>query len=88
MTRKVPMRKCVITQTIHPKKDLVRVVLTPEKEVVVDLTGRQNGRGAYLVKDKDVILKAKKSKRLSQALKHEIPDVVYETLLELVDDEK
>lgn len=84
MTRKIPMRKCVVTQEMVPKKDLIRVVLTPEKDVVVDLTGRQNGRGAYLSKDKDVILKAQKTKVLNRSLKVDVPDDIYETLLEYV----
>lgn len=85
MSRKIPMRKCIVTQTQYPKNELVRVVLTPENEVVLDLSGRKNGRGAYLVKDKQVILKAKDSKLLSRALKTEIPNAVYDALLELVD---
>jgi len=49
--RKIPMRKCVVTQEQLPKKELLRVVRTPEREVVVDLKGKMNGRGAYLKKD-------------------------------------
>lgn len=84
MSRKIPMRKCVVTQELVPKKDLIRVVLTPEKEVVVDPSGRQNGRGAYLTKDKEVILKAQKTKVLNRALKADVPDEIYTTLLESI----
>lgn len=85
MTRKVPLRKCVVTQERLPKKDLVRVVLTPEKEVEVDLTGRKNGRGAYLTLKKEVILKAQTNNALVSALKYPVPDEVYTELLELAD---
>ena len=50
--KKIPMRKCIITNERFPKKELIRVVRTPENEVVVDLTGKMNGRGAYLKKIK------------------------------------
>ena len=46
--RKIPMRKCVVTQERYPKKELIRVVRTPENEIVVDITGKKNGHGAYL----------------------------------------
>lgn len=84
MTRKVPMRKCVVTQEKHPKKDLIRVVLTPEETIEVDLTGRKNGRGAYVLLDESVILKAQKTGALNRSLKTQVPDDVYETLLALV----
>lgn len=83
-TRKIPMRTCTITHEKLPKKELVRVVRTPEGEVKVDLTGKLNGRGAYLKKDEEVILKAKKSKILEKHLEIQIDDKVYEELLELL----
>ena len=58
MQKKVPLRKCVITQEMRPKKELIRVVRTPDSEVVVDLNGKMNGRGAYLTKDATVIATA------------------------------
>ncbi len=83
-TRKIPMRTCTVTHEKLPKKELVRVVRTPEGEVKVDLTGKLNGRGAYLKKDEEVILKAKKSKILEKHLEIQIDDKVYEELLELL----
>lgn len=83
-TRKIPMRTCTVTHEKLPKKELVRVVRTPEGEVKVDLTGKLNGRGAYLKKDEEVILKAKKSKILEKHLETQIDDTVYEELLELL----
>ncbi len=82
--KKIPLRKCVVTQTLLPKKDLIRVVLTPEGEVVVDESGRVNGRGAYLQKDLEVIKKAQSNKALDRALKTKISDTVFEDLVKHV----
>ncbi len=86
MTRKIPMRKCVVTQEKHPKKDLIRIVLTPDNTIEVDHTGRLNGRGAYLLLDEAVILKAKKTGALNRSLKTQVPDTVFDTLLELTNE--
>ena len=83
-TKKIPMRSCVITKEKLPKKELIRVVRTPEGNVIVDETGKANGRGAYLKLDKEVIGKAQKSKALERHLEVEIPDTIYEELKELV----
>ena len=82
--RKIPMRSCVITREKLPKNELVRVVRTPEGEVVVDLTGKLNGHGAYLKKDLEVIEKAKKGNALGHHLETEIPERVFDELKELV----
>lgn len=82
--KKIPMRTCVITKEKCEKKDLIRIVRTPEKEVKVDLTGKLNGKGAYLKKDLEVINKAKSSKILERVLEVQIDDNVYEELLNLV----
>ena len=82
--RKIPMRSCIITKEKLPKKDLIRVVRTPLNEVVVDETGKCNGRGAYLKKDIEVINKAKTSKILNRILEVEVPDEVFEQLSSLV----
>ena len=66
------------------KKDLFRIVRTPEGNVVVDLKGKANGRGAYLKKDKEVILKAQKSKVLDRHLEVSVPATIYEELLNLL----
>lgn len=58
--KKIPMRSCVITREKLPKNELVRIVRTPEGEVVIDLSGKKNGHGAYLKKDLEVIEKAKR----------------------------
>ena len=75
---------CVVTREKFPKKELIRVVKNKDGEVFVDETGKQNGKGAYLKKDKEVIEKAKKNKILDRILEIDIPDSVYEDLLEIV----
>lgn len=72
------MRTCVITKEKCEKRDLLRIVRTPDGEVVVDITGKMNGRGAYLKKDVEVIDKAFKSKVLDRILGVEIDSKVYE----------
>jgi predicted RNA-binding protein YlxR (DUF448 family) len=78
--RKIPMRKCIITNERFPKKELIRVVRTPENEVVVDLTGKMNGRGAYLKKDKDVFALARSKNLLAKQLECEVKETVYDEL--------
>jgi hypothetical protein len=78
------MRKCVVTNERFPKNELIRVVRTPENEIVVDPTGKKNGHGAYLKKDAEVIALAKKKKILNRILETEIPDEVYDELLKQI----
>lgn len=75
------LRTCVQSKAVCEKKDLFRVVRTPERNVIVDLKGKANGRGAYLKKDKDIILAAQKSKVLDKKLEVEVPANIYEELL-------
>lgn len=81
--RKIPMRTCVVTHEKLPKKELVRVVRT-ENGVIVDLTGKVNGRGAYLKLDKDVFEKAHKTKILNKHLEADVPEEVFEKLNDLL----
>lgn len=82
--KKIPMRSCVITKEKCEKKELFRIVRTPEKSVILDETGKANGRGAYLKKDKEVINKAKSSKILDKVLETQVPDELYDELLEKI----
>ena len=82
--KKIPMRSCVITKEKLPKKDLIRVVRTPDGEVIIDTVGKANGRGDYLKKDIEVIKKAKSNKLLNRVLEVEIPDKIYEELEEII----
>ncbi|WP_418776923.1 RNase P modulator RnpM [Holdemanella biformis] len=85
--RKIPMRKCVVTQERFPKKNLIRVVRTPEKTVEIDLTGKKNGHGAYISKSLDTLALAKKNKALQRALEIEIPEEVYRELESIITNE-
>ncbi|MBO5414366.1 MAG: YlxR family protein [Bacilli bacterium] len=78
--RKIPLRTCVVTKENLPKQELLRVVRTPEKKVIVDLTGKANGRGAYIKKDIEVLEKAKKSKILERRLEVEIDEEIYDEI--------
>lgn len=82
--KKIPMRSCVVTHEKLPKQELVRVVRTPEEKVIVDLTGKANGRGAYLKKDKEVFEKAKTKKVLDRILEVEVKEEVYDELNKLI----
>ena len=82
--KKIPSRTCVVTKEKLPKQELIRVVRTPEGEVVIDTTGKMNGRGAYLKRDLTVFEKAKKSKVLDRHLEVVVPDSLYEALCDLV----
>ena len=84
--KKIPMRSCVVTREKCEKKDLIRVVRTPEGEVKIDLTGKMNGRGAYIKKDVSVVDKAKKSKVLEKHLEVVVPDAIYEELKNIISD--
>ncbi|MDF2790210.1 MAG: hypothetical protein K0S80_3308 [Neobacillus sp.] len=83
--KKVPMRKCVATGEMKPKKELVRIVRSKEGDVSIDLTGKKSGRGAYLSKDKEAVLLAKKKNILSNHLEVSISENLYEELLELIE---
>jgi len=85
--KKVPMRKCVATGEMKPKKELVRIVRSKEGDVTIDLTGKKSGRGAYLSRDKEAILLAKKKNTLANHLEVSINDSIYEELLELIEKE-
>ncbi|MBQ8337551.1 MAG: YlxR family protein [Oscillospiraceae bacterium] len=78
--KKVPMRSCCGCREKKPKRELIRVVRSPEGEVSFDITGRKAGRGVYLCNDKACLLKAIKSRALARALECEIPEEVYERL--------
>lgn len=83
-TKKVPMRSCIVTKEKLEKKDLIRVVKNNKNEVFIDLTGKSNGRGAYLKKDKEVIKKCKQNKILDKHLETNIPDEIYEELENMI----
>lgn len=86
--RKIPLRKCVATGEMKSKKELVRVVRSKEGDITVDLTGKKNGRGAYITLDKESILLAKKKNILANHLKANVDETIYEELIQLAEKEK
>ncbi|MBQ8146905.1 MAG: YlxR family protein [Clostridia bacterium] len=83
--KKVPQRRCLGCMQSFPKKDLIRVVRTPENEVLIDLTGKKSGRGAYLCRDKACLKKAVKAKRLQTNLEVQIGEELIEALSKELD---
>lgn len=82
--KKIPQRTCVVTKEKQDKSNLIRIVRTTSGTVVIDLTGKLNGRGAYIKKDLDVIKRAKKSKILDRHLEVVVPDNIYDELEKLI----
>ena len=80
--RKIPMRKCTGCNEQKPKKELIRVIVTPEDEVMLDTTGKKNGRGAYICAKAECLRAARKHKGLEKSLKRAIPPEVYDSLEE------
>ena len=79
-TRKVPLRKCTGCGEMKSKKEMIRVIKTPEDEIIIDATGKKNGRGAYICNSLECLRKAIKSRGLERSLKTSIPGEVYEAL--------
>ncbi len=82
MAKKIPLRKCVACQEMFAKKELLRIVKTPENEIVIDETGKQNGRGAYICKKRECFEKAEKTKALVRSLACDISAEVHMQLKE------
>ncbi len=78
--KKIPLRRCLATNTSYPKQELFRVVKTPDNEVILDISGKANGRGAYIYMSEEAIEKAKKTNCLGKALECEIPATIYERM--------
>jgi len=86
--KKIPMRMCLGCNEMKPKIELIRIVKTPENEIMVDLKGKANGRGAYICRDAECLKKAVKAKRLERTFATEISDEIYETLKQDLTDEQ
>ncbi|MDS0524889.1 YlxR family protein [Clostridium sp. SHJSY1] len=85
--KKIPLRMCTGCMEMKPKKELIRVVKSPEGEVSVDLTGKKSGRGAYVCKSAECLEKAVKTKRLSRNLDVSIDEIIYNRLKEEIQNE-
>lgn len=80
MAKKVSLRQCVGCGEMKDKKEMMRVLRSAEGPIFLDMTGRKNGRGAYLCKQMDCLVKARRNKGLERSFKQRIPDEIYETL--------
>lgn len=80
MAKKIPLRQCVGCGEMKGKKEMMRVLRTEENEICLDVTGKKNGRGAYICRSRECLLKAGKNKGLERSFKMSIPKEVYDTL--------
>ncbi len=78
--KKMPERMCIGCQTMHPKKELIRIVRSPEGEYSVDLTGKKSGRGAYLCRKRECFEQARKARRFEKSFQAQIDPVIYDDL--------
>ena len=78
--KKVPMRQCVGCRELRNKKDLIRILKTPDNNVIFDDTGRMNGRGAYICPSVECLKKARRTKAIERSLDISIPDEVYDAI--------
>lgn len=84
--RKVPERKCVVTNELKPKKEMIRIVRNKEGDIFIDPSGKQNGRGAYLTIDRAIIEQAKTQKVLEKVFQTKIDDSLYDELEKLTSE--
>ncbi len=84
--KKIVLRTCIVTKEKLPKKELLRIVRTPEGSVIADPTGKANGRGCYIKKDKEVLERAKKGEHIKRALEVEISNELYDEILKYIED--
>lgn len=80
MAKKMPLRQCIGCGESKEKRELIRIIRTPEGTIELDATGKKNGRGAYLCKSQDCLKKVMKTKGLNRSFKMAVPDEVYEQL--------
>ena len=78
--RKIPERQCLGCNAHKPKRELLRVVKTPEGEILLDFTGKKSGRGAYICRDVKCLRRARKSRRIENSLQVSIPEQVYDNM--------
>ena len=85
--RKIPMRQCLGCRTMFPKRELIRVVRSPEGELSLDFKGKAPGRGAYLCPNLECLKKARKARAIERAFEMTVPDTVYEALEQRMEEE-
>ena len=86
--KKVPLRKCLGCGEMKPKQELIRAVRSPEGEISLDLTGKKNGRGAYICRDSRCLTAAIKAKRFERAFGCKIEQPVYDSMLSELDSDE
>lgn len=86
--KKVPMRRCIASNEMKPKKDMLRLVRTPEMELLMDPTGKKNGRGAYISLEPELVKKAQRQKLIERQFEMEVSDTFYQELYEYVEHQK
>jgi len=86
--KKIPLRTCIISREKLPKKELLRIVRTPEGNIIIDESGKANGRGAYIKKDETIINKARLNKQLESHLECSVPDSIYEEIINIINNSK
>lgn len=84
--KKVPLRKCVACQEMKAKNELIRIVKTPDNDIIIDQTGKKSGRGAYLCRVNDCIKNAHNHRSLERALRHAVDKTIYEQLGQQYDE--
>ncbi len=85
--RKIPVRQCLGCNEHKPKKEMLRVLRTPEGEIVLDFTGKKSGRGAYICPKAACLKRARKSRRIDRALECNIPEEVYDAMEKALEEE-
>ena len=88
MNKKIPLRQCIGCGEMKNKREMMRVLKTAEDGIILDVTGKKNGRGAYLCQSKECMEKARKTKGLERSFKMNIPEQVYESLQKEFDGSK
>lgn len=84
--KKVPMRKCVGCQEMKNKKEMIRILKTTEDEIILDATGKKNGRGAYICLSKECFDRAVKNRGVERSLKMSIPQTIYDSLKKEIEE--
>ena len=85
--KKIPLRRCNGCGEMKPKKELIRVILTPQGEIELDVTGKKNGRGAYVCPSPECFAKARKTKAIERSLGVSVPEEIYERIGKELSDE-
>lgn len=86
--KKIPMRRCIASNEMKPKKDMLRLVRTPEMELLMDPTGKKNGRGAYISLEPELVKKAQTQKLIERQFEMEVSDTFYQELYDYVEHQK